>query len=170
MVGLTRSTVCQLYIEQCRKKKHRVTVTHHLSDYCMRALYCHVMLSVNTALSNYTTYWPARKKISSLLKLMSSILIFRKQYACQGCQSVITAKHTVQGTFEDNKFHIFAKASTDEKLPELVQGTLAQSNSADTKRNFSGSLIRSCTQYHTPSPQHRLFNLIAIIIFNVHTQ
>ena len=30
----------------------------HLSDYCMRALYCRVVLSVNTALSNYTMYWP----------------------------------------------------------------------------------------------------------------
>ena len=38
------------------------------------------------------------------------------------------------------------------------------------KRNFSGYLIRSCTQSHTPSPQHRLFNLIAIIIFNIQIQ
>ena len=30
VVGLTRRTACQLYIEQCRKKNYRVTVTHHL--------------------------------------------------------------------------------------------------------------------------------------------
>ena len=59
---------------QRRKKNYRMTVTHHLmtgaafwlslrlaiscSDYCMRALYCHIMLSVNTAVSNYTMYRP----------------------------------------------------------------------------------------------------------------
>ena len=37
-----------------------VIKVNHLSDYCMRALYCRVMLSVNTALSNYTMYWPER--------------------------------------------------------------------------------------------------------------
>ena len=74
MVGITRRTACQLYIGQCRKKKYRVMVTQHLktgvafdaiktshlSDYWMRALYCRVMLPVNTALSNYTMYWPER--------------------------------------------------------------------------------------------------------------
>ena len=37
-----------------------VIKTSHLSDYCMRALYCRVMLSVNTTLSSYTMYWPER--------------------------------------------------------------------------------------------------------------
>ena len=30
VIGITRRAACQLYIEQCRKKKYRVTMTHHL--------------------------------------------------------------------------------------------------------------------------------------------
>ena len=76
MVGITRSTVCQLYIHitLCRKEEVgsggdsssdnwrslAVVKIGHFSDYYMRALYCCVMVSVNTALSNYTMYWPER--------------------------------------------------------------------------------------------------------------
>ena len=78
MVGITRSTVCQLYVHKtlymCKEEEVRsggdsssdnwrslaVVKIGHFSDYCMRALYCRVMLLVNTALSNYTMYWPER--------------------------------------------------------------------------------------------------------------
>ena len=124
MVGIARCTECQLYtlyIEQCSKEEIQsdgdsssddwsslaVNEIRHLSDYCMRALYCCFMLSVNTALSNYTTCTGQNvHNIVSLLKLMSSILILHKQYACKGCQSVITAKahgHNFMGQLSINK-------------------------------------------------------------------
>ena len=120
MVGITRSTVCQLYVHitlyMCKEEEVRsggdsssdnwrslaVVKIGHFSDYCIAVLCCQSILHFLATLCT----GQKGHNIASLLKLMSSILLLRKQYACQDCQSVITAKahgHNFMGQLSINK-------------------------------------------------------------------